>query len=94
VAAAEMAIAAGVGAELEGIEGVAEAFCERPGRFLVATPLPNHVLEAAAAAGVPAAMLGKATGRRLVLEGLCALDVDELAHGRAGALEAALAAAG
>jgi phosphoribosylformylglycinamidine synthase len=94
VAAAEMAIAADLGAELSGIDGVAEAFCERPGRFLVATPLPNQVLEAAAGYGVPAVMLGKVTRSALVLEGLCDVSVAELAAGRAGAFDAALDAAG
>ena len=94
VAAAEMAIAAKLGAELSGIDGVAEAFCERPGRFLVATPLPNQVLEAAAGYGVPAVMLGKVTGSTLELEGLCSVEVSELASRRAGAFTAALDAAG
>jgi hypothetical protein len=89
-----MAVAAGVGAELEGIDGVAEAFCERPGRFLVATPYPNQVLEAAAVSGVPVAMLGKVTGDTLVLDTLCSVSVSELATRRAGAFDAALDAAG
>ena len=94
IAAAEMAVAAGVGAELEGIDGVAEAFCERPGRFLVATPYPNQVLEAAAVSGVPVALLGKVTGDTLVLDTLCSVSVSELATRRAGAFDAALDAAG
>ena len=94
VCAAEMAVASGAGAVLEGLEGVAEAFCERPGRFLVSTAVPERVLEAAAGAGVPAEVLGRVGGAALVLSGLVDVEVEVLARRRAGALEEALDAAG
>jgi phosphoribosylformylglycinamidine synthase len=94
LAAAEMAVAGQVGAVLEGIDGVAEAFCERPGRFLLTSATPHLVLEAAAAAGVPAEVLGVVGGPSLVLSGLCDVEVEVLARRHASALEDALDAAG
>ena len=44
----------------------AELFSEPPSRVLVATDRPHEVLARAAAAGVPAAVLGRAGGERLV----------------------------
>jgi phosphoribosylformylglycinamidine synthase len=94
VAVAEMAVAGGVGARISGIDGVGEAFCERPGRFLVASDLPEAVLAAAAEAGVPAELIGEVGGAALVLEGLCELEVDRLVDRHAHALTDALDAAG
>ena len=94
VAAAEMAVASGIGATLTGIEGVAEAFCERPGRFVVTTGDAESLLAAAAHAGVPAGVVGNVGGTSLVLEGLCDVSVDVLRSRHAGALAAALDAAG
>ena len=94
VCAAEMAIASGEGAILEGLNGVAEAFCERPGRFLVSSSTPHLVLEAAAAAGVPAEVLGTVGGPSLVLAGLCDIEVERLKNRHEGALLEALDAAG
>jgi phosphoribosylformylglycinamidine synthase len=94
VAAAEMSVAAGIGGVLEGIEGVAEAFCERPGRFLVSTPDAGALLEAARSAGVPAEVLGVAGGPSLVVSGVLDVEVERLVDRHSGALVAALEAAG
>ncbi|MGH9083732.1 MAG: AIR synthase related protein, partial [Acidimicrobiales bacterium] len=80
VALAEMAVGAGVGARLEGIDGHAELFCELGSRILVATPRPDEVVARAAAAAVPVARLGMAGGDRLVLGGLVDLDLSSLAR--------------
>jgi len=93
VAAAEMAVAGGVGAIIEGLSGVAEAFCERPGRFLVTSTQPHLILEAAAQAGVPAEVLGTVGGSSLVLESLCDVEVEVLTRRQEGALLDALHAA-
>jgi phosphoribosylformylglycinamidine synthase len=67
VAAAEMAAHSPVGCVLETAGGPAELFTELPSRFLVATPSPDELCARAAAAGVPAAVLGRAAGDRVVL---------------------------
>jgi phosphoribosylformylglycinamidine synthase len=66
VAVAEMATHGGSGCVLE-VSGAAELFTELPSRFVVATAAPDELCAQAAAAGVPAAVLGRAGGTRLVL---------------------------
>ena len=69
LALAEMAIAGGVGVRARGIAGHAALFTELPSRFVVATHEPGPLVARAEAAGVPAAVLGAAGGRSVVMEG-------------------------
>jgi len=94
VALAEMAIAGGVGATVEDVTTVAEAFCERPGRFLVTTTDVSALLARAEEAGVDACVLGGVAGSRLMIGGLADLDVDSLTHRSHTALSATLEAVG
>jgi phosphoribosylformylglycinamidine synthase subunit PurL len=72
-AISEMAVAGGVGAELEldplielrGCSGETALFGEGPGGFLLATGEPEALAERAAAAGVDAIALGTASGERI-----------------------------
>jgi len=63
VALAEMAVHAGTGAELGGIGGFDELFCELPSRALVATTDPDGLLGRAADAGCRRACSGPQAGR-------------------------------
>jgi phosphoribosylformylglycinamidine synthase len=65
VAAAEMAVAAGVGCLLN-VEDPAELFSEAPSRFVVATSDPDALAALAEAQGIPTFVLGRATGDRIV----------------------------
>ena len=89
-ALAEMSAASGIGLTWREPRGHAELFTEAPGRFVVATRDPAALLEAAAAAGVEATVLGLGAGERLVLGEMCDLAVGDLAARRAGALARAL----
>jgi phosphoribosylformylglycinamidine synthase len=90
VALAESAVHSGVGCVVHGIESHAFLFSESPGRVLVDTTDPHEVLARAAAAGVPAAVIGHPGGDRLVIEGLLDLSVPEIAGAWRTALPAAL----
>ena len=90
VALAEMAVAGGCGAEIDALEGHAELFTELPSRVLAATADPDLVLAAAAAAGVPAQVIGRAGGDRLIVAGLVDLTVEAVGAGWAAAIPAAL----
>jgi phosphoribosylformylglycinamidine synthase len=70
VALAEMAVAGGVGARVTAVDGHAELFSELPSRALVVTAQPEAMLARAAAAGVPASVLGETGGDRLVIDGM------------------------
>ena len=94
VALAELAAGSGTGCEVQGIEGHAELFCEIPSRVLVATARADEVLRSAADRGVPAAVLGRAGGDRLVVDGLVDVAVTTLGDRWAGALPRALGEAG
>ena len=97
VALAEMAVAGGVGAEVRGIDGHAELFTELPSRVLAATGRPDELCARAAAAGVPAEVLGTAGGERLVVAGLASglvdLSMAELSEAMEGSLAKRLDAA-
>jgi phosphoribosylformylglycinamidine synthase len=67
VAAAEMAAQSPVGCVLDVAARPAELFTELPSRFLLATPRPDELCARAEAAGVAAAVLGRAQGDRLTL---------------------------
>ena len=90
LALAECAVAAGVGCEVDGVDGHAELFSESPGRVVVGTTDPHEVLARAAASGVPARILGHPGGDRLVVEGLVDLPVSEAAAAWRRALPGAL----
>ncbi len=70
VALAEMCLHGDVGAQVKGIHGHTELFCEVPSRFLVATRQPQALVLTAHAAGVPVDVLGTASGDRLVVDGM------------------------
>ncbi|MCW5773107.1 MAG: phosphoribosylformylglycinamidine synthase subunit PurL [Rhodospirillaceae bacterium] len=83
VAAAEMALAGATGCRLDGPPaGMAPAawfFGEDQGRYLIATPVPDLVLAAAAARGVAAATVGRTTGdAALTLAGSDPISLAEL----------------
>ncbi len=80
VAIGELVARSGVGAHLDGIGGHGELFSEAASRVVacVAEEHVAEVLDRAAAAGVPAAVVGHTGGDRLVIEGLVDLDVAEV----------------
>jgi phosphoribosylformylglycinamidine synthase len=78
VALAECAAASGVGAVVAGVDGHAGLFAESPGRVLLCTGRADEVLARAGTAGVPARVLGRAGGDRLVVDGLVDVVVAEL----------------
>jgi phosphoribosylformylglycinamidine synthase len=93
VAVAEMAAHAGSGCILE-VASAAELFTELPSRFVVATAAPEELCARAAEAGVPAAVLGRAGGTRLVLGDafdLVDLPLDDVQAAYEGNLTSALA---
>jgi len=75
----EMCLASNVGADLR-LEGVpwVTLFAEDQARYLVALNDPTPVLQAARAAGVPAAILGEAGGEAIKVEGGLDLALSEL----------------
>ena len=82
VGLAEMCLAGGTGATMKLPAGAGPAhaylYGEDQGRYLIATDDGNALVEAAAAAGVPATLLGYSGGDTLVVEGLLALPLAEL----------------
>ncbi len=80
VCAAEMAVAAGVGATLARIADHRELFSESPSRVLVAVAADRlaAVEDRAAGAGVPLARMGLAHGDRLAVKGLLDLGLAEI----------------
>ena len=82
VAIAEMAIAGGRGVRLEqfppGLPHHAYLFGEDQSRYLLETPHPDVILEAAREAGIPARVIGVVDGVSLTLPGAGAISVDTL----------------
>ena len=82
VAVAEMALAGGTGARLEappaGIPATGWWFGEDQARYLVAAASAEPILAAAAAAGVPAKVVGKTEAGSLTLAGSDAISLTEL----------------
>jgi phosphoribosylformylglycinamidine synthase len=80
VALAEMAMAGGTGATIAAPDGPSAGFLfgEDQARYVLATAAPERVLEAAAAAGVPALRLGETGGDALTVAGASAISVAEL----------------
>jgi phosphoribosylformylglycinamidine synthase II len=90
VALAECAVHAGLGCRVQGVDGHAELFSESPGRVLVGATDPHEVLARAAAASVPARIIGHPGGERLVVDGLVDLSVAEAGAAWRQALPGAL----
>ncbi len=80
---AEMATAAGRGLVVEAVPNAAELFSEAPSRVVVSTGQPDRLLGLAAAAGVPAEVVGRVGGDRFVVTGLVDLSLAELSERRA-----------
>jgi phosphoribosylformylglycinamidine synthase len=96
VALAEMAMAGGIGAAVDappGIPAHAFWFGEDQARYLLATPAPDAVLEAAAKANVPAKVVGITGGGALTLPHGNAISVVELRRINEAWLPAYMAAA-
>jgi phosphoribosylformylglycinamidine synthase len=89
VALAEMAAAAGSGCVVE-VADPAELFTELPSRFVVATGDADALCARAGALGIPAAVLGRAGGDRVVLGGLVDLPLHAVAAAEDGNLAVAL----
>jgi phosphoribosylformylglycinamidine synthase subunit PurL len=92
VALAEMAARSGIGFAGDPTLdlGRAELFTELPSRILVASHRPDEVVVRAAAAGVPATVLGRTGGGRLVLWGAVDVPLDAVRRAWSGALPDAL----
>ena len=91
IAAAEMAMAGGVGMTLDlGDQAPSPAvlFGEDQARYLVATAQPENLLRAAQAAGIAARVVGKAGGEALVASGLFSIPLDRLRAAHEGWLPA------
>jgi phosphoribosylformylglycinamidine synthase len=69
------------GATVTGVADHADLFAEVPGRFVVATARPGDLLARAAAAGVPAEVIGRAGGDRLVVTAAGGATLVDLAVG-------------
>jgi phosphoribosylformylglycinamidine synthase len=97
VAVAEMAMASGVGATLlpapEGVPEHAFWFGEDQARYVLAVPDAAPLLEAAGAAGVPAARLGRSGGEALVLAGDRSISIRSLRDAHEATLPALMAEA-
>jgi phosphoribosylformylglycinamidine synthase len=85
VAAAEMAVAAGVGCILD-LNDPAELFSEAPSRFVVATSDPDALAALAEARGIAVFVLGRATGDRVVAGQLIDLPLAAVAASHEGNL--------
>jgi phosphoribosylformylglycinamidine synthase len=90
VALAECAVRSGVGCVVDGVDGHAGLFSESPGRVLVGTMDPDEVLARAAAIGVPARVMGRVGGDRLVVDGLLDVSVADATAAWRDALPGAL----
>ncbi|MBM3566259.1 MAG: phosphoribosylformylglycinamidine synthase subunit PurL, partial [Alphaproteobacteria bacterium] len=82
VAIAEMALAGGIGAEIEAPAGPvplhAWLFGEDQARYLLAAPNAESVLKSAQAAGVPATVIGKTGGTALTIKGEKPISLSDL----------------
>jgi phosphoribosylformylglycinamidine synthase II len=96
-AAAEMALASGVGIELRpssAAQAHAELFGEDQGRYLVATADPEAALAQARAAGVPVSEAGHAGGDALAAADLFAIALEDLRAAHEGWLPALMGEGG
>jgi len=95
VALAEMAVRSSLGFTVQGVAGHVELFSESPSRVVVCVEGQaggEAVLQRAAAAGVPATMLGTVGGDRLVVDGLFELGLAQAVAAWRGAIPDALLA--
>jgi phosphoribosylformylglycinamidine synthase len=90
LALAEGALASGVGCAVDGVADHAELFSESASRVVLGTRRPDEVLDRAAAAGVPARLIGTVGGDRLVVAGLLDIAVADAAEAWRVALPGAL----
>jgi phosphoribosylformylglycinamidine synthase subunit PurL len=97
VAVAEMALAGGTGAAIDtpkdGAPPHAWLFGEDQGRYLVAVADADAVLKAAAAAGVPAQVIGRTGGDSLTVDGVYTISLAELRKAHEGWLPAYMGSA-
>jgi len=94
VTLAECAITSGLGARIHGETDLAPhvwLFSESAPRVVVSSARASEVLEAAAGARVPAAILGRTGGARLTISGLLEVPVSDLTAAFEGGLPALLA---
>ena len=94
VAVAEMALAGGIGAEIELPKGTAPGylFGEDQGRYLVTAPDGAEILARAARAGVPATPLGRTGGAALTVPGARPISLQDLRDAHEGWLPSYMAA--
>jgi phosphoribosylformylglycinamidine synthase len=90
VALAELAARSGIGLQVAGVADHHELFTEAPSRVVVCTTRRNELVSRAAEAGVAFRVLGVTGGRRVVVEGLVDLGVDEVTAAWAERLPALL----
>jgi phosphoribosylformylglycinamidine synthase len=75
---------------VQGLDGHAELFSESPGRVIVGATDPHQVLARAAAASVPARIIGHPGGDRLVVDDVLDLSVADATAAWRDALPGAL----
>jgi phosphoribosylformylglycinamidine synthase II len=90
LALAESALRSGVGCTVEGVPGLAELFSESSSRVVLGTTRSDEVLAMAAAAGVPARVIGSTGGARITVTGLLDLAVADATGAWRAALPDAL----
>ena len=97
VTVAEMAMAAGIGADIAPPDGAPALhgwlFGEDQGRYVMTTGGADGVLAAAAAAGVPAMRIGTTGGERLTVGGAHAISIEELSAAHEGWMPGYMSAA-
>ena len=86
VCLAELCCASGLGATVTETWSVEEVFSEVPSRVLVCTSDAGAMLAAAEDAGVPARVIGRAGGDRLIVPGLFDLELLEVISVRSNRL--------
>ena len=88
VAVAEMAIAGGIGAEIDvpkdGPPAHAWLFGEDQGRYILAVEDPEPILKAAEKASVPAAVIGRTGGAALTLTDGCTISLSDIRDAHEG----------
>lgn len=78
VALGELAIKAGIGLWVFGVNTIAELFSESPTRVVICTPTPDELVSIATSQDIPASVIAIAGGNRLVVDGLLDLSLEEI----------------